>query len=113
MTSKDNRTPIQHGECLLVPVNKLPKEQTSKVSTQIVAHSETGHHHVIEADQEFEVMGSLERQDLYLRLFEPAKLVHKKQTEKHRDIIVPKGDWKILHKSEYDPWAKIIRRVED
>jgi hypothetical protein len=107
------RTAIQHGECLLLPVDKLPKGKTSKVTSKIVAHSETGHHHVVEASQEFEVMGSLEKQDLYLRLFEPAKLVHKKATEKHKDLVVPKGDWKILHKTEYDPFNSLIRRVQD
>ena len=110
---KDSRTPIQHGEVLMVPVTRAPKSKTKKVTSQIIAHSETGHHHVVEAKQEFEVMGDLDKQDLYLRLFEPAKLVHKKAIEKHRDIVVAPGDWKILHKSEYDPWAKRIQRVMD
>lgn len=110
---KDQRTPIQHGECLLLPVGKMPKGKTVKVTEQIIAHSETGHHHVVEAKQEFEVMGSLEKQDLYLRLFEPAKLVHKKATDKHKTLTVPKGDWKILHKSEYDPYFQRIQRVVD
>lgn len=107
------RTAIQHGEALMLPVSKIPKGKTTKVTKQIIAHSETGHHHVVEADQEFEVMGSLEKEDLYLRLFEPAKLVHKKATEKHKDLVVPAGDWQILHKTEYDPFAGLIRRVQD
>lgn len=110
---KEERTAIQHGEALMLPVDKMPKGKVTKVTKQIIAHSETGHHHVVEAKQEFEVMGSLEKEDLYLRLFEPARLVHKKATEKHKDLIVPKGDWKILHKTEYDPFAGLIRRVQD
>lgn len=110
---KEQRTALQHGECLLLPVDKMPKGKTTKVTAQIIAHSETGHHHVIEADQEFEVMGSLEKENLYLRLFEPAKLVHKKTIDKHKTLTVPKGDWKILHKSEYDPFSQLVRRVQD
>lgn len=111
---KDQRTAIQHGEALMLPVDKMPKgPEITKTCKQIIAHSETGHHHVVEASQEFEVMGSLEKEDLYLRLFQPAKLVHKKSTEKHKDLVVPAGDWKILHKTEYDPFAGLIRQVQD
>lgn len=113
MKKQDNRTAIQHGEAMLLPVKSMPKGKTTKHSKFIVAHSETGHHHMVEADQEFEVMGSLEKQDLYLRLFKPAKLVHKKATEKHKDLVVPAGDWKILHKTEYDPFQGLIREVKD
>lgn len=113
MKENIKRTAIQHGEVLLVPVDGLPVGETSKVTKKTVAHSETGHHHVVESEVEFETMGELEKQNLYLRLFEPAKLVHKKTTEKHKTLTIPAGDWKILHKSEYDPWAKIIRKVED
>lgn len=107
------RTALQHGECLLVPVDKLPKGEIRKSNKEIVAHSETQHHHVVESKVDFEVMGSLEKQDLYLRLFEPAKLVHKKSVEKHKTLPVLPGVWKVLHKVEYDPFSKIIRRVQD
>lgn len=110
---KDLRTAIQHGECLLVPVKSIPIGKTERIISKIVAHSETGHHHVIESKTEFETIGSIDKKDLYLRLFEPAKLVHKKTADKHKTLTVPIGDWKILHKSEYDPWAKVIRDVKD
>lgn len=113
MNKQDTRTAIQHGEALLLPVDSIPTGTTERVTTKIVAHSETGHHHVVESKTEFETIGDVDKKDLYLRLFEPAKLVHKKTTDKHRTITVPKGDWKILHKSEYDPWAKVIRDVKD
>jgi hypothetical protein len=110
---KDLRTPIQHGEALMLPVDKMPKGKTTKVTKQIIAHSETGHHHVVEAEQEFEIIGSVEKHDLYLRLFEPGKLVHKKSVEKHKTLPVKPGIWKVLHKSEYDPWQQIVRKVQD
>jgi hypothetical protein len=110
---KDSRTAIQHGEALMLPVSKMPKGKTTKVTKQIIAHSETGHHHVVEADTEFEIIGSAEKHDLYLRLFEPAKLVHKKPTQKHKTLPVVPGIWKVLHKTEYNPFAGLIQRVKD
>jgi hypothetical protein len=106
-------TPIQHGEALLFPVDKLPKGKARKSKEEIVAHSETGHHHVVVSEKPFEVMGDVEKHDLYIRLFEPAKLVHKKPTQKHRTLNVPAGLWKILHKTEYNPFAGLIQRVKD
>ena len=107
------RTPIQHGELMLVPVDDLPKGKTRQVQTQVVAHSESGHHHVVEATQAFEVLGDVDTADLYLRLYEPAKLVHQKTSDAHRTLDVPAGTWKVLKKTEYDPFSAVIRTVKD
>jgi|ERR1039458_7095670 hypothetical protein len=107
------RTALQHGECLMLPVDIMPEGDIKKVKAQIIAHSETGHHHVVEATKVFEVTGNIDKEDLYLRLFEPAKLVHKKLTSKHKTLTVPAGVWKILHKTEYNPFAGLIQRVKD
>ncbi len=101
---------IRHGEILLLPVDKMPRGKITKQRVQIVGHSETGHHHVLESTAEFEVV---DKKDLYLRLFEPAKLVHKKQVDKHKTLDVPAGTYHVIYKNEYDPFSKIIRRVED
>lgn len=107
------RLPIQQGEIVLMPIKGLPEGATRKVSEQIVAHSESGHHHVVESEVSFEVSGDIDKEELYLRLFEPAKLVHRKSFDMHRTLTVPKGDWKILHKTEYDPFSGLINRVKD
>lgn len=107
------RTAIQHGEALLLPVDELPKGKLRKVTKEIIAHSETGHHHVVESTVAFEAQGNVDKEDLYIRLIEPAKLVHKKTTNGHKSLIIPAGAWKILHKSEYNPWTKLIERVKD
>lgn len=103
--------PYRHGEALLLPVDKLPKGKTVKVNNQIIAHSETGHHHVLEAETDFEVLE--DRKDIYIRLFEPAKLTHKKSVNQHRTLDIPTGTYKVIKKTEYDPWLKIKREVWD
>jgi len=103
--------PIRHGENLLYPVTK--KFTGERYKTYIVGHSETGHHHVLESETEFEVMTDAEKKELYLRLFEPAKLVHQKSYDAHRTLNIPAGTYKVIRKTEYDPFERIMREVWD
>lgn len=114
MSKVNKRVGIQHGEVLLFPVEdgELFKAE-SKTKECVVGHSETGHHHVVVSKKPFEIMGNVEKHDLYLRLFEPAKLEHKKVTDKHKTLKIPAGIWKVLHKTEYNPFAGLIQRVKD
>lgn len=104
--------PIRHGEIMLVPVDSIPTGKTAKYDAYIVGHSETGHHHVLESKTQFEITED-EKKELYFRLFEPAKLVHKKTTDKHKDLTIPAGTYKRFHDTEYDPFERIIRDVAD
>lgn len=100
---------IRHGEVMLVPI-KGKVEGDDQISC-IVGHSETGYHHVLESKTPFKV--SQTDKEFIIQLFEPAKLVHKKQLDKHKTLKVPAGTYKVVQKTEYDPWAKTIRRVFD
>lgn len=102
--------PIRHGEVLLVPVNKILAGRPMRATSFIVGHSESGHHHVLESEAPFSVQ---DKKELYLRLFEPAKLVHLKETNTHKTLTVPAGVYKVLKKTEYDPFAKVRREVWD
>lgn len=101
---------IRHGENLLLPIDRK-LNTTKSTKTYIVGHSETGHHHVLESKTDFDV--EVDRDELYLRLFEPAKLVHKKSFDKHRTLNIPAGTYKVVRKTEYDPWQQIMRAVWD
>lgn len=103
---------IRHGEIMLVPVSKIPKGKTTKHTSYIVGHSETGHHHVLEG--EFDVIEASNMDgEIFFSLLKPAKLVHKKATDKHRDLVIDKGFYQRFHDTEYDPFGKIIREVKD
>lgn len=106
---------IRHGEIMLVPVNSIPKNYTQVFPTKdyVVGHSETGHHHVLESKVNFEIVSDKEKQELFFRLFKPAKLVHKKVIDRHKDLVIPAGIYKRFHDTEYSPWDKIIREVKD
>src|SRR5690349_19470186 len=98
MTNK----PLIHGENVFVPVARMPKGDITKHTMYIAGHSETGHHHVLESKAEFEVMASAEKQELYIRLFEPAKIVHKKNFEIHETKVLQPGVYKRIFATEYD-----------
>lgn len=101
---------VRHGEVLLVPVDKVPRGRGAKHTNFIVGHSETGHHHVLESQTEFDVW---DKTMLYIRLFEPANLVHQKTVNKHKTLTIPAGTYKIVHKQEYNPFSKAMERVWD
>ncbi len=105
-----------HGENGFKPVDKLPKGVVSKHKIFIAGHSETGHHHVLESKVEFEVIEVDRKQlekELYVRLFEPAQVVHKKSFDIHETKTLQPGIYQITHKTEYDPFQQIIRQVWD
>lgn len=104
---------VQHGEVWLQPVSKLPTGEFKKEKKFIVGHSETGHHHVLESNTEFEVMSGDEKHDLYVRLFEPARLVHQKTFDIHETKVIMPGTYAVYQKTEYDPFAQIVRAVYD
>lgn len=108
------RVPAQHGEVFLQRIESVPDGRPiAKKKTFTVGHSESGHNHVLESKVEFEVMEGDDTHDLFVRLFEPANLVHKKSFDIHETQVIVPGDYAVFSKTEYDPFGKVIRRVFD
>lgn len=108
------RLAVQHGEVWLQPVDRVPADRKVEQAKKfIVGHSETGHHHVLESNTEFEIMTGDEKHDLIVRLFEPAKLVHKKTYDIHETKVIVPGDYAVYQKTEYDPFRQVVRSVFD
>lgn len=105
---------VQHGEVWLQPVSAMPDGvSVNKTNKHIVGHSETGHHHVLTSKAKFEVMDASEKNDLYVRLFEPAELVHQKSYDIHETKTIMPGVYAVYQKTEYDPFAEVRRAVYD
>lgn len=103
---------IRHGEIFLLKVNKLPRGKKELHKSYIVGHSESGHHHVLESTADFKILKAVD-DSVWLEILEPAKLVHKKQVDKHKTLPVTPGKYQVIYKNEYDPFEKVIRRVQD
>lgn len=107
------KEPYQHGEIVLQPIDKIPDSGTTKNhKTFIVAHSESGHHHVLESTKQFKVT-KIDKERLYLELFEPAKLVHKKAVDFHPTLPIAPGKYEVYRKTEFNPFDQVINRVKD
>ncbi len=104
------------GDLLLIKVASLPKgaEQTEDL---IVAHSETGHHHVAVGDVERFMMPGGDGMISYLVARGPAQIEHKRDWDTHEalDLLYDKTEgetvWEIRRQREWTP--KGWRRVED
>jgi hypothetical protein len=98
------RRAIRHGEILLRPVDSLPYGVVfteTQVTTCIVGHSESGHHHVLDSDVAFTQIFTF-RRELYVDLPGPMRLRHLKTDQQHRELQVPAGMWQVIRKTEFD-----------
>jgi hypothetical protein len=95
------RTPIRHGEVLLLPVDHVPDGTKDEVTQCIVGHSESGHHHVLESGFVFAQIIAANG-DMYVDLDTPTPLRHHKSHHQHRELTVPAGAWRVLKKTEFD-----------
>jgi hypothetical protein len=105
------RTPIRHGEILLLPVASVPFGATERVTSCVVGHSESGHHHVLESDAVFEQIIAVNG-DLFLDLPRATPLRHHKTHQQHRELTVPPGMWKVIRKTEFDIRSTVSQRRE-
>lgn len=106
--------PLQHGEVMLVPVIEVPEGMKQhRTKSFIVAHSETGHHHVLECDQEMAVYSDEEENKFFVQLFAPGKLVHKKTYDSHKTLEADPIIYEVHPKREYNPYTRLIQEVRD
>lgn len=103
----------RHGEVILKQIDSIPQEaklvKTGK--SHIVGHSETGHHHVLEAKnlRVYEVDN-----EMYLDVQETGTLVHKKTgLDIHQPQTIAPGKYKVIIKQAFDYFAKKLAQVRD
>ena len=113
-----NNQPFRHGEVLFVPT-ELPKEAQvlEKSNKYIVAHSETGHHHMLETKEKTDMSKFTIYSwngERYIELPEIAELWHQKTgTEVHKPHTIPAGVYKINIKKSFNYAAKKMEQVRD
>lgn len=103
------------GDFLIIKIDELPKDITpvrSEGDKFTIAHSETGHNHVMDATnvKAFE----LKKPDIYqmfLQIDEPTPIEHLRSFDTHEPILVPPGNYEIRRQREYTPEG--FRRAQD
>lgn len=107
------------GDLLIVRIDRLPddiKPLSAERGAYIVAHSETGHHHVIDAVPNVKWFTGGDSMVSYLQVVEATDtteclLRHLREFDTHETIKIPSGTFELRRQEEYSPagW----KRVED
>jgi len=91
------------GDVNLFRVDEIPQalKAAPKASEYVLAHSETGHHHVIDGNavrvfKEDEFIS-------YLEVTQPATVRHLRSFDTHAPITLPPGKYRVTRQREYVP----------
>lgn len=108
--------PMAQGDMLIIPVSKIPtnvKPAEAVNGEYIVAHSETGHHHVIDRKKAEVYEVADDTFITYIRtLGDGAEIKHKRDFHTHETLrLEPNSTYEIRRQREYV--AKGFRRAAD
>ena len=110
------RTAAQ-GELYLQKIPRLPKGlvQMKPVKGKlIVGHSETGHHHVVDAETANVYQDPSNPLNLFMEAVQPTALVHLRPTDTHGPIAIEKGDIVQVNVGrEFEPKQQVWNRSRD
>ena len=102
------------GDLLVMRVDALPSGLTEEKHTGhiVAAHSETGHHHIVECHQTHEarLFRSTDPLTCYLQLAGAgAEVVHHRPFDTHETLGLGPGLWMMRNQREYEPegWRKV------
>lgn len=115
---KPFRIQAAQGDLLVRYIDRLPADARERSRSPgeplVVAHSESGHHHLIEADGVvmYEVSDPLV---CYLRVDgDYVPLIHAKTgPHAHQPLVFRRGVVEIRRAREWNPWTRSDRRVQD
>ena len=109
------KIPLPQGDIIVRIVDELPaglREVAPEDGKLIVAHSETGHHHAVEARLAKLLRGDDSPWTCYLHVTaEYADLVNLRAQNPHETMRLPQGYVRIDRKTEYTPAG--LRAVQD
>lgn len=100
------RTPIRHGEVMLVPVETAPSGTAERVTSCVVGHGESGRHHVLDGDREFAKIVSASG-TLYVDLEVPTLLSHQRDHDRQRALEVPAGAWRVVRRTGFHAGSRM------
>jgi len=106
--------PAFQGDLCVFRIDEIPANATSAKpdgDVYIVAHSETGHHHVIERPKAEVFEAADDAFVAYVRSLGDAKIEHKRAFDTHETIMLPAGNYEIRRQRESAPEG--FRRAAD
>ena len=111
---KFNRVSAQ-GELTITKLDKSPKNIGEPVAPVhgklIVGHSETGHHHVVDAD--CAVLTRIDVFTAYLNVSKLTQITHQREYDTHPPIELQPGMYEFRTGREFDPFEEVTRASAD
>jgi hypothetical protein len=104
---------IAQGDLNIFPVSDIPagmdEAQPNESGQHVLAHSETGHHHVIDGN----AVRVYNRDEFtsFLDVKETAEIIHLRSFDTHAPVSLPPGKYFISRQREYTPEG--FRRAAD
>lgn len=103
------------GDVLFRKIAELPAGATpanSEGGAFVVAHSETGHNHVVMERPDVRYFSAMDEFRSYLVIEnEPAPVEHKRSFDTHESFALSPGIWEVRRQREYTPEG--FRRAAD
>ena len=99
---------IRHGDCLLKPIDALPKNLRKTKSKTLAFGEVTGHHHSFSKNSAVTIFRDIEDQK-YVSVESNARLSH----QEHDTVTVPKGTYVLVMEREMNPFTESIQQVVD
>jgi hypothetical protein len=105
------------GEIRCFRVDRLPdQDKLVPVEDRVIGHSETGHHHVLEAER-VKVWESTDHPEgmrvLYALLESPGDLIHHRDEHTHQSHHFEPGIYMFRTDREFDPFSRSARMSAD
>lgn len=114
MKTRVFRLMAAQGDALLRKIDKLPDGlELAKAENGhfIVAHSETGHHHVVKERSAQLLIDKTNSFIAYLNVLKPCELEHLRSFDTHEPLALEKGFYEVRRQREYIPEG--FRRAAD
>lgn len=106
------------GDAVIIKINSFPdslEQVPAEDGKIIVAHSETMHNHVMDADTvtAYKPTGikEVDLYELFLNVEKPTALEHLRSFDTHETLLVPPGKYVVRRQREYI--AEGFRRAQD
>lgn len=103
------------GDVYLLRIEEFPEGiepvKQELVGVHIVTHSETGHHHVIDAKRTNFFTTKDSEYDFYLEVLESCSLEHLRSHDTHAAIVINPGKYHVRRQREYT--AEGFRKAQD
>lgn len=103
------------GDFIIIRRNTIPNgfvEANPEKGVHVIAHSETGHNHVMVADRVTAFVPTTpDIYTMFLQVDEPTEITHLRGFDTHEPIMVPPGTYEIKRQREYIPQG--FRKAQD